>query len=183
MWLRPKSNLLWPLYTNCPNTLWSELFTARPLCHLFTLQRTECMSAYLIRKHMWISCLCSSLNLSLQKSLNWFRGTVAWMPDELSPAHNIVCWGSSVWPRSVEEKLCWYENQPDQSNCQGGLYTMMDRWSDQSNCQGGLYTMMDRWSDQSNCQGGLYTMMDRWSDQSNCQGGLYTMMDRWSTVT
>ena len=52
---------------------------------------------------------------------------IAWMPDELSPAHNIVCWGSSVWPRSVEEKLCWLENQPDQSNCQGGLYTMMDR--------------------------------------------------------
>ena len=54
-------------------------------------------------------------------------GEVAWMPDELSPNHNIVCWGSSVWPRSVEEKLCWLENQPDQSNCQGGLYTMMDR--------------------------------------------------------
>ena len=69
---------------------------------------------------------------------------VAWMPDELSPAHNIVCWGSSVWHRSVEEKLCWYENQPDQSNCQGGLYTMMNRWSDQSNCQGGLHTMLDR---------------------------------------
>ena len=31
---------------------------------------------------------------------------VAWMPDELSPAHNIVCSGSSVWHRSVEEKLC-----------------------------------------------------------------------------
>ena len=27
------------------------------------------------------------------------------MPDELSPAHNIVCWGCSVWHRSVEEKL------------------------------------------------------------------------------
>ena len=33
------------------------------------------------------------------------RFSLAWMPDELSPAHNIVCWGSSVWPRSVEEKL------------------------------------------------------------------------------
>ena len=69
---------------------------------------------------------------------------VAWMPDELSPAHNIVCSGCSVWHRSVEEKLSWYENQPDQSNCQGGLYTMMNRWSDQSNCQGGLHTMLDR---------------------------------------
>ena len=81
----------------------------------------------------------------------WFYGfttdcirTLAWMPDELSPAHNIVCWGCSVWHRSVEEKLSWYENQPDQSNCQGGLYTMMNRWSDQSNCQGGLHTMLDR---------------------------------------
>ena len=52
---------------------------------------------------------------------------LAWMPDELSPAHNIVCWGCSVWHRSVEEKLSWYENQPDQSNCQGGLHTMLDR--------------------------------------------------------
>ena len=66
------------------------------------------------------------------------------MPDEFSPAHNIVCSGCSVWHRSVEEKLSWYENQPDQSNCQGGLYTMMNRWSDQSNCQGGLHTMLDR---------------------------------------
>ena len=49
------------------------------------------------------------------------------MPDEFSPAHNIVCSGCSVWHRSVEEKLSWYENQPDQSNCQGGLHTMLDR--------------------------------------------------------
>ena len=66
---------------------------------------------------------CRSLELPCDGYL------LAWMSDELSPAHNIVCWGSSVWPRSVEEKLCWLENQPDQSNCQGGLYTMMDRWS------------------------------------------------------
>ena len=69
---------------------------------------------------------------------------LAWMPDELSPAHNIVCWGCSVWHRSVEEKLWPITNQSDQSNCQDGLYTMMNRWSDQSNCQGGLHTMLDR---------------------------------------
>ena len=69
---------------------------------------------------------------------------LAWMPDELSPAHNIVCWGCSVWPRSVEEKLWPITNQSDQSNCQDGLYTMMNRWPDQSNCQGGLHTMLDR---------------------------------------
>ena len=33
------------------------------------------------------------------------------MPDELSPAHNIVCWGCLVWPRSVEEKL-WPITKP-----------------------------------------------------------------------
>ena len=49
------------------------------------------------------------------------------MPDEFSPAHNIVCWGSSVWHRSVEEKLWLITNQSDQSNCQGGLHTMLDR--------------------------------------------------------
>ena len=73
-----------------------------------------------------------------------FWNSVAWMPDELSPAHNIVCWSSSVWHRSVEEKLWPITNQSDQSNCQDGLYTMMNRWSDQSNCQGGLHTMLDR---------------------------------------
>ena len=52
---------------------------------------------------------------------------LAWMPDELSPAHNIVCWGCSVWHRSVEEKLWPITNQSDQSNCQDGLYTMMNR--------------------------------------------------------
>ena len=40
--------------------------------------------------------------------------SLAWMPDELSPAHNIVCSGSSVWHRSVEEKLClvWKPTRP-----------------------------------------------------------------------
>ena len=39
---------------------------------------------------------------------------LAWMPDELSPAHNIVCSGSSVWHRSIEEKLClvWKPTRP-----------------------------------------------------------------------
>ena len=79
------------------------------------------------------------------ENIDWRKGLpVAWMPDELSPAHNIVCWGCSVWPRSVEEKLWPITNQSDQSNCQDGLYTMMNRWSDQSNCQGGLHTMLDR---------------------------------------
>ena len=42
------------------------------------------------------------------------HGRLAWMPDELSPAHNIVCSGSSVWHRSVEEKLClvWKPTRP-----------------------------------------------------------------------
>ena len=56
---------------------------------------------------------------------------LAWMPDELSPAHNI--WGQEVrsgtWHCSVGEKLCPNRSCSDQSNCQGGLYTMMDRWT------------------------------------------------------
>ena len=63
---------------------------------------------------------------------------LAWMPDELSPAHNIVCWGCSVWHRSVEEKLWPITNQSDQSNCQDGLYTMLDRSPVRSSRAAGL---------------------------------------------
>ena len=92
---------------------------------------------YTLRKLLWRGWNEKELCVSV-----WFY--IAWMPDELSPAHNIVCWGSSVWHRSVEEKLWPITNQSDQSNCQDGLYTMMNRWSDQSNCQDGLHTMLDR---------------------------------------
>ena len=49
---------------------------------------------------------------------------LAWEPAELSPAHNI--WGREVCSGIAPLRT---ENCSDQSNCQGGLYTMMDRWS------------------------------------------------------
>ena len=54
-----------------------------------------------------VSCFCAEFFILNRKGL-------AWMPDELSPAHNIVCSGSSVWHRSVEEKLClvWKPTRP-----------------------------------------------------------------------
>ena len=59
----------------------------------------------------------------------YYRAAVAWEPATLSPAHNI-------WDREVRSGIAPLgrnylrtENCSDQSNCQGGLYTMMDRWS------------------------------------------------------
>ena len=104
-------------------------------------------------------CCCGAARTSQSEIVHFVQTlciSLAWMPDELSPAHNIVCWGCSVWPRSVEEKLWPITNQSDQSNCQDGLYMMMDRWSDQSNCQGGLHTMLDRSPVRSSRAAGLW---------------------------
>ena len=53
-------------------------------------------------------------NRFLFRTGSQWTDSLAWMPDELSPAHNIVCSGSSVWHRSVEEKLClvWKPTRP-----------------------------------------------------------------------
>ena len=56
------------------------------------------------------------------------RLCLAWMPDELSPAHNIVCSGSSVWHRSVEEKLClvWKPTRPIKLSWRGFIRCWTD---------------------------------------------------------
>ena len=52
---------------------------------------------------------------------------LAWVPAKLIPGHKIIWSGSWVWGSSVGEKICPNKSCSDQSNCQGGLYTMMDR--------------------------------------------------------
>ena len=70
---------------------------------------------------------------TLSKIIIYTQFTSNQYPDcqpKLAPPTTKIFWsGSWVWRTSVGEKLRPNRSCSDQSNCQGGLYTMMDSWS------------------------------------------------------
>ena len=63
------------------------------------------------------------------QNLDFLCFVLAWLPAQHSPAHKKMWSGSWVWNSSVAEKAYPNRSCSEQWNCQGGLYTMMDRWS------------------------------------------------------